>query len=169
MKTFLWTTLFWIVAAIAGLLCLGFGNLWTQVLENDRIAKILPNNLHSRVCDYDWVVASTLESIDWCEAAEEHSCYPTEDETESDILSDTTWLQEPLSSIIANQEIIYTYMQESFASINQWISNLQNAYDNLQYVQEEEEEEPEFDERERQRQQLQAQIEALQDEMLNLY
>ena len=81
MKTFLWTTLFWIVVAIAWLLCLGFWNLWTQVLDNSWIVKFLPNNLQSQVCDP--IIASTVEWIDWCSAAEEKGCYQ-EDEVQEE-------------------------------------------------------------------------------------
>lgn len=166
MKTFLWTSLFWIIVAIAWLLCLGFGNLWTQVLDNEWIASITPKNLQTKICDYDSVVASTLESIDWCAAAEANNCTPAvvEPEETENVSEDTAWMQEPLSSIIANQEIIYNYLQESVASLNQSIAELQNS----NYVSQESEE-PVIDEREQQRLQLQAQIEALQNEMANLY
>ena len=161
MKTFLWTTLFWIVAAIAWLLCLGFGNLWTQVLDNTWMVKFLPENMQTRACDP--VVASALEDIDRCAAAEVNGCMPAAvEENNTDDLWNTARLQEPLSSVIANQEIIYNYLQESFASINQSISDLQNA-SNAEPV-----EESIVDEKELQRQQLQAQIEALQNEMNNL-
>jgi hypothetical protein len=60
-----------------------------------------------------------------------------------------------------NQEIIYTYLQESLDNINQSINNLQSNY-----IQEESE--PIIDEKEQQRLQLQAQIEALQNEMASL-
>ena len=165
MKTFLWTTLFWIIVAIAGLLCLGFGNLGTQVLDNEWVASIMPKNLQSKVCDYDAVVESALQSIDWCAAAEANNCTPAvveSDETEN-VSEDTAWMQEPLSSIIANQEIIYNYIQESVASINQSIADLQNNV----YVAPAEEEEV-IDEKEQMRLQLQAQIEALQNEMASL-
>ena len=158
--------MFWIIVVIAALLCLGFGNLWTQVLDNEWIASITPKNLQTKICDYDSVVASTLESIDWCAAAEANNCNPVAiDEEEVENLTwDTARLQEPLSSIIANQEIIYNYLQESVASLNQSIAELQNSNYVLQ-----EAEEPVIDEREQQRLQLQAQIEALQNEMANLY
>ena len=160
MKTFLWTSLFWIVAAIAWLLCLWFGNLWTQVLENEWIASVMPKNLKAESCDA--IVASTLETIDRCSAAEANGCSIETKENETEDLSgETARLQEPLSSIIANQEIIYSYLQESVASLNQSIANLQN--NNLQGV-----ETPVIDEKEQQRLQLQAQIEALQAEMSNL-
>jgi len=165
MKTFLWTSLFWIIVVIAALLCLGFGNLWTQVLDNEWIASITPKNLQTKICDYDSVVASTLESIDWCAAAEANNCTSAvvEPEETENVSEDTAWMQEPLSSIIANQEIIYNYLQESVASLNQSIADLQNG-NITQYV-----EEPVIDEKEQQRLQLQAQIEALQNEMANLY
>jgi hypothetical protein len=86
----------------------------------------------------------------------------TVEENNTDDLWNTARLQEPLSSVIANQEIIYNYLQESFASINQSISDLQNA-SNVEPV-----EESIVDEKELQRQQLQAQIDALQNEMNNL-
>jgi len=165
MKTFLWTSLFWIIVVIAGLLCLWFGNLWTQVLDNEWIASIAPKNLQTKICDYDWAIASTLESIDWCAAADANGCNPAiaEENEVEDLSWDTARLQEPLSSIIANQEIIYSYLQESIADLNQSIASLQNN----NYIQPELEE-PIIDEREQQRLQLQAQIEALQNEIANL-
>ena len=160
MKTFLWTTLFWIVAAIAWLLCLGFGNLWTQVLENEWIASIMPKNLKAESCDA--VLEAAFENIDRCAAAEAKNCSidVQKDETEASS-GETARLEEPLSSIIANQEIIYNYLQESVASLNQSIANLQNS--SSQTI-----ETPVIDEKEQQRLQLQAQIEALQAEMSNL-
>lgn len=164
MKTFLWTTLFWIVAAIAGLLCLGFGNLWTQVLENEWLVSIMPKNLQTKICEP--VVATAMEWVDRCAEAEANNCEKEEQESETEHLTwETAWLQEPLSSIIANQEIIYNYIQESVASINQSISDLKNNV----YVSPVEEENQVVDEREQQRLQLQAQIDALQNEMESLY
>lgn len=125
------------------------------------MVKFLPENMQTRACDP--VVASALEDIDRCAAAEVNGCMPaTVEENNADDLWNTARLQEPLSSVIANQEIIYNYLQESFASINQSISDLQNA-SNAEPV-----EESIVDEKELQRQQLQAQIEALQNEMNNL-
>ena len=162
MKTFLWTTLFWIVAAIAWLLCLWFGNLWTQVLDNGWIASVMPKNLKAESCDA--VVASTLETIDRCAAAEANDCAVVTEENDLENLTwETAWLQEPLSSIIANQEIIYNYLQESFENIDRSISNLWNIVP-TQGTQEE----VIIDEKEQQKLQLQAQIEALQAEMANL-
>ena len=158
MKTFLWTSLFWIVAAIAALLCLWFGNLWTQVLDNWWLAKVMPKNVQTMACDP--AIASAFENMDWCAAAETYNCYPAE--SEADDLGNTARLQEPLSSVIANQEIIYSYLQDSFAKINQLIVDLQNNYRSQEV------EESAVDEKEAQRLQLQAQIEALQNEMNNL-
>ena len=123
----------------------------------------MPKNLKAESCDA--LVQTTLENIDWCAAAEENNCNLVSQEGETEVLSgETARLQEPLSSIIANQEIIYNYLQESIANLNQSIANLQN----LNYVSQEVEE-PVIDEREQQRLQLQAQIDALQNEMANLY
>lgn len=122
------------------------------------MAKFLPNNIQATSCDS--VIASTFEWIDWCAAAENYNCTPAvSEENEAD---DTLWLQEPLSSIIANQEIIYNYLQDSFAKINQSIVDLQNNYGPQEV------EEDVIDEKESQRLELQAQIEALQEEMNNL-
>ena len=151
------------MAAIAWLLCLWFGNLWTQVLENEWLASIMPKNLQSKVCDS--VVASVMDWIDWCTAAESYNCNSAvvEKTEESDALTwETAWLQEPLSSIIANQEIIYKYLQDSVETLNKSIADLQNGnyvVQNQELV---------VDEKEHQRLQLQAQIEALQSEMENL-
>ena len=121
--------------------------------------KFLPENMQVRACEP--VVASALESIDWCAAADANNCTSAVVETgdAENVSEDTAWMQEPLSSIIANQEIIYNYLQESVASLNQSIANLQNSS-----VQET----PVIDEKEQQRLELQAQIEALQNEMNNL-
>ena len=70
--------------------------------------------------------------------------------------------KESFENIIANQQIIYSYLQDSFDKVNQSIANLEGR-SAVQYVQE-----PVIDEREQQRLQLQAQIEALENEMANL-
>ena len=167
MKTFLWTTLFWIIVAIAWLLCLGFGNLGTQVLDNDWMAGIMPKNLQTKICEP--VVASAMDWIDWCAQAEENNCAPAvvEEETEAEVLpEETAWLQEPLSSIIANQEIIYNYVQESFETTQNMVNDLSITIS--QISQNDNVVTTVVDEREAQRLQLQAQIEALQNEMANL-
>ena len=157
MKTFLWTTLFRIVAAIAWLLCLGFGNLWTQVLDNEWIASVMPKNLKAESCDA--VLETTLQEIDRCAAAEANNCVLA---TGENVM---TWsaadFQKALEDIVANQQVIYNYLQEWFDNTNKAIGNLSNnnSQDNA---------EPEIDEKEQQRQELQAQIEALQAEMENL-
>ena len=159
MKTFLWTTLFWIVAAIAWLLCLGFGNLWTQVLDNEWIASVMPKNLKAESCDA--VLESALEDMDWCAAAEANNCSLTAEENETDVTSWDVSIKESLENIVANQQIIYSYLQESFDWTNKAISNLSS--NNSQDIEEEI-----IDPKEQQRLELQAQIEALQNEMNNL-
>jgi hypothetical protein len=76
-----------------------------------------------------------------------------------------TWsaaeFQKALEDIVANQQVIYNYIQEWFDNTNKAIGNLSN--NNLQ-----ENVEPEIDEKEQQRLELQAQIEALQAEMESL-
>ena len=119
----------------------------------------MPKNLKAESCDA--VVQTTLENMDWCAAAEENNCNLVSEENGTEVLSgDTARLQEPLSSIIANQEIIYKYLQDSFSNLDQSINKIQNGVSNM----------PEslIDEKEQQRQELQAQIEALQAEMNNL-
>ena len=127
------------------------------------MASIMPKNLKAESCDA--VLETTLKNIDWCAAAENYNCSyeNSEEENDSENVSDTTRLEEPLSSIIANQEIIYNYLQESVANINQSIADLQNNMYVSQGTQE-----PVIDEKEQQRLELQAQIEALQAEMSNL-
>ena len=159
MKTFLWTTLFWIVAAIAGLLCLGFGNLWTQVLDNEWIASVMPKNLKAESCDA--VLESALQEIDWCAAAEANNCSFAVEENETDATSWDVSIRESLENIVANQQIIYSYLQESFDWTNKAISNL--STNNSHEI-----EEAIVDKKEQQRLELQAQIEALQAEMANL-
>ena len=122
----------------------------------------MPKNLKAEACDV--AVASAMEKIDWCAAAEANNCYPVIEDNEVEEPLDDTSLQDSLQNIITNQQVIYSYLQESVASLNQSIAELQNS----NYVSQEAEE-PVIDEREQQRLQLQAQIEALQNEMANLY
>ena len=69
-------------------------------------------------------------------------------------------IQKPLVDIIENQQIIYNYLQESFANINQSINKLSNTSTQTDTKV--------IDEKEQKRLQLQAQIEELQSEMVNL-
>ena len=165
MKTFLWTSLFWIILAIAWLLCLGFGNLWTQVLDNGWMTKFLPKNIQVATCDP--VVASALEGIDWCAAAEANDCYPAVEESEIET-EDNTQVQEALENIITNQQIIYSYIQDWFTRTNQAISDIQISGPRVveQWV---------IDENEQKKLEIQSQMEALeaqysalQTEMANL-
>ena len=129
-------------------------------MDNTWLVKFLPNNIQTMACDS--VVESAFEWVDWCAAAQNFNCPAVVEENEADNLWNTAWLQEPLSSIIANQEIIYNYLQDSFANINKSISDLQSSYASHWA------DEWFVDEKEAQRLQLQAQIEALQNEMNNL-
>ena len=161
MKTFLWTTLFRIVAAIAWLLCLGFGNLWTQVLDNTWMIKFLPENMQTRACEP--VVASALEDIDRCAAAEANNCVVNVEAEEENLPTLDADLQTSLNDIMDNQVVIYNQMNDSFAVLQQMIVDLTARYSAAWAWGEEV-----VDERELQRLQLQAQIEALQAEMANL-
>ena len=161
MKTFLRTTLFWIVAAIVLLLCLWFWNLWTQVLNNEWLVNLLPNNVQTKVCDP--ALSSALENVDWCAVAKEKNCDSEMADDEWNVLTwDMAWIQKPLSDIIENQQIIYDYLKESFNSTNQSISKLSNISVSNQA------ETNIVDEKEQKRLQLQSQIDALQDEIANL-
>ena len=161
MKTFLRTTLFWIIAAIVLLLCLWFWNLWTQVLNNEWLVNLLPNNVQTKVCDP--ALSSALENVDWCAVVKEKNCDFDMVDDEWNVLTwDMAWIQKPLSDIIENQQIIYDYLKESFNSTNQSISKLSNISVSNQA------ETNIVDEKEQKRLQLQSQIEALQDEIANL-
>lgn len=153
MKTFLWTTLFWIVVAIAWLLCLGFGNLGTQVVSNSRLARVMPENIQAQTCDT--VVAQALENIDRCAAAENAECNLVTSVESGDL----KWIQESLAVIVANQETIFNQMNESFASL-QNVSADDVASENKVSAEELK--------KQQQKLELQAQIEALQAEMANL-
>ena len=122
------------------------------------MVKFLPHNVQTKVCEP--VLTSALDEIDWCAAAEANDCYSEIEEPEIDTEDDAQF-KETLENIITNQQIIYTYLQESFANTNQTINNMQA--NSLQEVVE-----PVIDEKEQQRLQLQAQIEALQNEMASL-
>ena len=169
MKTFLWTTLFWILAAIAWLLCLGFGNLWTQVLDNTWMVKFLPRNVQVQLCDP--LVASAVKDIDWCASAENMGCWcqSVEQENVSEESLNIQELVDSLNVLSANQETIYNQMNESFSVVLQNLSTLAEMYyNNPTNNIAESQWEPIVDEREQQRLELQAQIEALQYQMENL-
>ena len=162
MKTFLWTSLFRILLAIAWILFLGFGNLWTQVLDNARLVKFLPKNVQTQACDP--VVSSTLSSIDRCSAAQEHNCIIPDESAEAEHIETTTVdnsVQTILDNVLANQEIIYNQMTESFNIVLQNISTLAKIYTSWTPT-------DIVDEKEQQRQAIQAQIEALQQQMSSL-
>jgi hypothetical protein len=99
--------------------------------------------------------------MDWCAAAEANNCSLTAEENETDVTSWDVSIKESLENIVANQQIIYSYLQESFDWTNKAISNLSS--NNSQDIEEEI-----IDPKEQQRLELQAQIEALQNEMNNL-
>ena len=161
MKTFLWTTLFWILVVIAGLLCLGFGNLGTQVLDNSRLVRFMPNNVQTKICEP--ILSQSLEWIDRCAVAQENGCYADADQTDSnseieitDSSSET--LPASLDDVVANQVTIYNQMNEWFTTLQQMIASLAAPIPvdetNAQ--------------KEQQKRELQAQIEALQSQMANL-
>lgn len=158
MKTFLWTTLFWIVVAIAWLLCLGFGNLWTQVLDNEWLASVMPENLQTKVCDP--VVATTLETIDWCEKAQEADC--------NLVTSIETWdlqgIQDAINDLVTKQTLMQSEIKDAFASLEKrmlWLNGDVVSNENTL-------EQQLMQQREQQKKELQAQIEALQAQMVNL-
>jgi len=125
------------------------------------MVNLLPNNIQNKVCESG--LASVTGDIDWCAVAKEKDCDFAIKEDEGDALTwDMEWIQKPLADIIENQQIIYDYLQESFASTNQSINKLWNISSSNQT------DAKIIDEKEQKRLQLQAQIEELQNEMINL-
>ena len=123
------------------------------------MVRIMPKNLQPQACDYDGAIASTLESIDWCAAAQTYNCYYEDAKGEESV--NIPELVESLNILSTNQETIYNQMNESFSAILQNISALSEQLNLASWA-------PTIDEREQQRLQLQAQIEALQNELANL-
>ena len=132
MKTFLWTSLFWILAAIACLLCLGFGNLWTQVRDNWWIASIMPRNLKAESCDA--AVTAAMQNVDWCGTAKNHNCGCGNSEDKGNL--DIQGVLDSINILSSNQETIYNQMNESFATLLQNFSSLAemcNSSNNIAY------------------------------------
>ena len=124
------------------------------------MVNLLPNNIQTKVCDP--LLSSALEDVDWCTLAQEKDCDSVAKDDEDILTWDMAWIQKPLADIIENQQIIYNYLQESFANTNQSINKLSNtSLSNQQDTKI-------VDEKEQKRLQLQAQIDALQSEMTNL-
>lgn len=120
---------------------------------------LLPNNVQTKACDP--VVETALESIDWCEQAQNAEC-------NLDIATETwdsQWIQSSIDVLSQNQMKIYEEMKASFASLENKISSL-NTYGWVPV--ENDIERQLMEKREQQRKELQAQIEALQSEMANL-
>ena len=158
MKTFLWTTLFWIIVAIAGVLCLGFGNLGTQVLENEWLASVMPENLQTKVCEP--VIATAMETVDWCEKAQEAEC--------NLVTSVETWdlqgIQDAINDLVTKQTLMQSEIKDAFASLEKrmlWLNGDMSSDENSL-------EQQLILQREQQKKELQAQIEALQAQMASL-
>ena len=117
----------------------------------------MPKNLKAESCEA--AVESALQNIDWCAEAEANNCYQGTENSEIEIEAEdgSNTLQETLDAIIENQQTIFTYLQQWFASTNQAISNIQ--INNSQVV-----EEPVVDENEQRRLEIQSQMEALQEQ-----
>ncbi len=116
----------------------------------------MPKNVQTLACDP--VVASTMETIDWCEKAQEADCnLVTAVET-----GDLQWIQEAINDIVLSQKEMQTEMKSALESIEQKVSWVAVASD------EDTLEKQLIEKREQQKKELQSQIEALQAEMENL-
>ena len=118
----------------------------------------MPKNLKAESCEA--AVESALQNIDLCAEAEANNCYQEAESSEMEIEWNDSF-QQALENIVANQQIIYNYLQESFANTNQAINNIQ--INNSQVV-----EEPVIDENEQRRLEIQSQMEALQEQYSTL-
>jgi len=157
MKTFLWTTLFWVVVAIAWLLCLWFGNFGTQVLDNGWMAKVLPHNVQNKACEP--MLATAMEWVDWCSEAEAHECNSIEKASTSNEESQEIDIQTSLNDIMEGQQKIYNYLQESFASMSNEISKVSLNSDSQWLI---------VDENQQEKLRIQAEIDALQAKLSDL-
>lgn len=161
MKTFLWTTLFWIVAAIVWLVCLGFWNFVNPVLENHRLVSMMPNNVQDEIY-------AKYKALETPEVVEPETINAEADVEDVESSEDNLWnIILSLSNLAANQEIIYSQMNVSFDELKKAIDSVA-ALCSAQPSENVVEEAPVIDEKEQQRLELQAQIEALQAQMQTL-
>lgn len=116
----------------------------------------MPKNVQTLACDP--VVASTMETVDWCEKAQEADCnLVTSVET-----GDLQGIQEAINDIISSQKEFQNEMKGALESIEKKMSWVSIAWDENSLEQQL------IEKREQQKRELQSQIEALQAEMENL-
>ena len=120
--------------------------------------KFLPENMQTRACEP--VVASAMETIDWCEKAQEADC--------NLVTAVETWdlqgIQEAISDMVLSQNEMKSEIKEALESMEQKISWLWASSTSEENTLEKQL----VEKREQQKKELQSQIEALQAEMENL-
>lgn len=116
----------------------------------------MPKNVQTLTCEP--VVASSLETIDWCEKAQEADCNLVTAVESWDLQG----IQEAINELVVNQKEMQSEMKSALESIELKMSsvNVETDADTL--------EKQLVEKREQQKKELQSQIEALQAEMENL-
>jgi len=118
----------------------------------------MPKNIQTLTCDP--VVASAMETIDWCEKAQEADC--------NLVTAVETWdlqgIQEAISDMVLSQNEMKSEIKEALESMEQKISWLWASSTSEENTLEKQL----VEKREQQKKELQSQIEALQAEMENL-
>ena len=179
MKTFLRTTLFWLIAGIAFLLVSGFGNIFNPAFPQHWLVHILPESTMTEIGDY--AVNEFQDTLDLniiCPSATD--LCPTETADEDSLAniaeipaieSTTTTIQETtlnttLHELLQGQALLSQQINEQMKQLSQQMSQ------QLQQVslvcQTGEGQQTFIDPAEQKRLELQAQIEALQSEMANI-
>ena len=120
----------------------------------------MPKNVQTLACDP--VIASTMETVDWCEKAQELDC--------NLVTAVETWdlqgIQEAINDIVLSQKEMQSEMKSAFSALDEKMSGLNLTSSGSD--QEDSLEKQLIEKREQQKKELQAQIEALQAEMENL-
>ena len=119
----------------------------------------MPKNVQTLACEP--VVASTLETVDWCEKAKDMECNLLTTVESWDLQG----IQDAMNDMILNQKEMQNEMKTALESIEQkllWLSvdSSDSDKDTL--------EKQLIEKREQQKKELQSQIEALQAEMESL-
>ncbi|MDR0369662.1 MAG: hypothetical protein LBH96_04035 [Candidatus Peribacteria bacterium] len=172
MKTFLWTTLFRIVAIIAFLVISGFGDIVNPVFDQTYLTRVLPVSVRAKIGET--AVNNFKTSPELCTEAENVCIFDTmgstTDETsttetiDTNEPTETTATTDVLTQLFQGQSLLSYQIEEQFKQLSNQINTMQVVCSTTETATSQ----PEIDPVEQRKQEIKTQIEALQTEMQNL-
>lgn len=172
MKTFLWTTLFRIVALIAFLVVSGFGNIVNPVFDQSYLTKVLPASVSAKI--EESAVNNFKTSPELCTEAENVCIFQTENTPEqtqeienTEETTNSTETQKPtisneIEQVLQWQSVLSQQLNDQFNQLMQQINTMKMSCSSDDTITET------VDVNAQKKAELQAQIESLQNEMQGL-